>query len=316
MIKSKKLLPKIGVAGCRVTTRDLIHDLMDLGYPIEALITIPPKIAKQRYHISGYDDLSNLAQKNNITLCPISDYSLKKSEDDKSKITNLGLDILIVLGWQRIIPAWLLEILDIGAFGMHGGPLHPPKGRGHSVINWSLIEGKRSFNCYLFKYVEKIDAGPIVASKSFDITHWDTCETLHFKYQLSMVTLLREHMPALLSKTAKLLPQRSSGATYYPKRVPEDGLINWNNEVTYVHNFVKALTAPYPGAFAYFEKKKVVIWDAQPFDKNITWNKKPGTILKVFYNAKFLVQTRHYALLVNRYEGARLKKSDERKILG
>ena len=71
MIKSKKLLPKIGVAGCRVTTRDLIHDLMDLGYPIEALITISPKIAKQRYHISGYDDLSNLAQKNNITLCPI-----------------------------------------------------------------------------------------------------------------------------------------------------------------------------------------------------------------------------------------------------
>ena len=59
--------------------------------------------------------MSNLVQKNNITLCPISDYSLKKSEDDKAKITNLGLDILIVLGWQRIIPAWLLEILDIGA---------------------------------------------------------------------------------------------------------------------------------------------------------------------------------------------------------
>ena len=55
MIKSKKLLPKIGVAGCRVTTRDLIHDLMDLGYPIEALLTIPPKIAKQQYHISGYN---------------------------------------------------------------------------------------------------------------------------------------------------------------------------------------------------------------------------------------------------------------------
>ncbi|MFW0778066.1 MAG: methionyl-tRNA formyltransferase [Rickettsiales bacterium] len=305
----------LGFAGCRVTTRDAMANLIANGYTISYLLTISPEDAENTYHISGYEDLQPFAEEHGIKVYHVKDYKLKTSDEDRKAITEMGLDALIVLGWQRVIPKWVLDLLPIGAMGMHGGPKLPPFGRGHSVMNWSLIEGRGEFLSYLFFYLEKVDAGPIIGTCKYDINPWDTCETLHFKYQLSMGRLLIENLPNILSGDFTPTPQSNQGATYYPKRTPEDGHINWNLPVEQVHNLIRGVTHPYPGAFTMMGDKKLMVWRAQPFDSKLTWNKEPGTIVEVFYNGKAVVQARDFGLLIHDYEGHEFTPEDKGKLL-
>ena len=82
--------------------------------------------------------------------------------------------------------------------------LNPPHGRGHSVMNWSLIEGRKKFTSYLFKLDKNVDSGTIVGLKEFDINYWDTCETLHFKYMLTMVRLILLNIDRIKKKEFKV----------------------------------------------------------------------------------------------------------------
>jgi methionyl-tRNA formyltransferase len=299
---NKNFGKKIAVAGCRDNTSDLLNYLVTAGYEIEFVLSISPDDANNRYHISGYTDPKPVAQENNIPVFYAKDYKLK-TEEDINFFENNQIDLLIVLGWQRIIPKEVLDCINIGAVGMHGSCEPLPFGRGHSVLNWSCIEGRERFITNLFFYREKVDSGPIIATYEFDINVHDTCETLHFKYRLSLKRILEVNLEDILLDRVSGIPQTSIGTTYYPKRTPEDGLINWNSKCSDIYNLIRGVTAPYPGAISYFQDKPVHIWRGHQFDTKLTWNKQPGTIVEVFNNGKFIVQTRDFGFIVHEWEG-------------
>ena len=293
----------IAYAGCKSTTMECMQALIEDNYNIDYLITLAPEQG-ERYQVSGYLDMADFADKHGISVYYPKDYSLKDKEDIEA-ISKLHIDLLIVIGWQRLIPEWLLDILSIGAVGMHGSAEPLPKGRGRSPINWSLIEGRRRFLAHMLKYSKGVDAGMIVDVQEFDINPFDICETLHFKSRIAMNRLLKQHLPALLSNTAKLIPQPTNvEPTYYPKRTPQDGLIDWNKSTEEIYNLVRAVTHPFPGAFSFLGKSKVYIWQAQPFDTKILYpDKLNGEIVEVFHNNKFIVKTSDSSLLVTESEG-------------
>jgi len=296
---------RIGVAGCRDNTADLLQWLTGKGYQVNHLLTVPPEDANTKYSISGYVDLEPLATDLGVETYQVEDYLLKNdSGRDFDAIAAMDLDLLIVLGWQKILPAWALNLFKIGAVGMHGSSKPLPFGRGHSVLNWSAVEGRDEFIANLFFYLPRVDAGPIVGKHGFDINDHDTCETLHFKYRLAMMRILERELPRVLTGDSSGEIQSTEGATYYPKRTPSDGLVNWNAPVRDVYNLIRGVTDPYPGAFSYLNGEKVMIWRANPFDTRLTWSAKPGRIVEVFHNGKFVVQTRDYGLIVHDYEGA------------
>ena len=304
----------ISFIGCRNTTKEIISRLLDSKIKIENLITINKKNL-HKYHISGYKDLSKFCNKNKIKIHYVEKYNLK-SEKDLNLFKKLNIDILFVLGWQRIIPESILKLLTIGAFGMHGTPLRPPHGRGHSVMNWSLIEGRKKFTSYLFKLDKNVDSGAIVGLKEFDINYWDTCETLHFKYMLTMLRLILSNIERIKKKNSRYQQQDSKNISYYKKRTPEDSLINWKNSTFNIYNFIRAVTKPYPPAFTFLKKKKITIFKSQPFDSKIQWKKSvPGEIVEVFDNSFFVVKTLDSSLLVTEHFGDINKKHKGMKFL-
>ena len=291
-------MKKLGLAGCRDNTADVYKSLIDAGFAVEALLTISPESAEKSYHISGYVDMANVINASKTELVHVEDYSLRKSAEDKSRLLGLDLDLLIVIGWQRIIPKWYLDALSIGAIGMHGASKPLPFGRGHSALNWSLIEQRTEFFDSLFFYTPKADDGDIIGTHRFDISSRDTCQTLHYKHRLSMKRLLIRELPGILNGTTVTKRQPTEGATYYPKRSPKDGKINWNFRASEIDALVRAVTEPYPGASTNLGDDVLEIWAGQPFDTMITWNAKPGTILECFHDGNFIVQTRDYGYLV------------------
>ena len=317
MKDSIKNIKKIAVVGCKYTTRDFILGLESHGYTIDHCITIIPNKSKQQ-RISGYYDLRKLLKSKSIPYTLVKRYNLK-SEEDKENLLDLKLDLLLVIGWERLIPDWWLNQLSIGAFGMHGSSKPLPHGRGRSPLNWSLIQDKKIFFTHLIKYKPGIDDGDIVDFQIFDITKLDNCLILHYKNLVSMIKLCAKNLPFLLEGTAKFITQSSIGKSYYPKRSPKDGIIYWSDSSNDIYNLIRAVTKPYPGAFSYFcdnPDNKVFIWRAIPFDTHINFDSKPGEITQVFYDGSFIVKTGDTSMLVLESEGYEFTEKDKGKWFG
>lgn len=299
---------RVAVIGCKHTTRDFIVGLERFGYVIDHCITIPPALGES-CKVAGYTDLREFLEERRIAYTQADRYDLKSDEDEHA-IRALGLDMLLVIGWQRLIPQYLLSALSIGAFGMHGSSKPLPHGRGRSPMNWSLIQNKDTFYTHLFRYLPGVDNGPIVGVKRFDLTRFDTALTAHFKNQVAMLQLCIENLPDLLAGRAVLQPQPVDGVSYYPKRTAEDGLINWSAGTLEIYNLIRAVTRPFPGAYTFLDDdhdKKLIIWRAIPFDTQIQWpSAHAGEIVEAFGGGYFVVKTDDASLLVEDYAGPRV----------
>ncbi len=309
---------RMGVVGCKHTTIEFIDGLRRAGFVPDACITIPPELGTSQ-HVAGYLDLRAPLAERGIPVHEAHAYSLKH-EAEEASVSSLKLDLLFVIGWQRLIPEWLLRRLSIGAFGMHGSSRPLPHGRGRSPMNWSLIQNKTSFFTHLFRYEPGIDDGRVAGVQVFDITLFDTALTLHHKNTLAMIHLAIRLMPDLVRGAAGLTPQSSEGATYYPKREPEDGLIDWEDSTTDVYNLVRAVTRPFDGAFTFLANdasKYVTLWRAIPFDEHLFADRGvPGELLHVFHGREFVVKTGTSTLLILESDGYHPTAADVGKRFG
>ncbi len=279
----------IAVAGNQTTTIDLTNALLETGYSIQYLINVGPEKA---HMISDYVDLSDFTIQHNIKLIRPMKYTMLDDES-KTLFQSLHFDVLIVVGWQRLIPDWLLQRLSVGAFGMHGSSQPLPKGRGRSPMVWSIIEDRKQFLTNLFRYDSGVDSGQIVGTQPFDINPWDTIRSLQHKNALAQVQLLIKYLPDLLAHRANLIPQPTDvKPTYYPKRVPDDGIIDWRDTSERIDRLVRAVTKPYPGAFTLADGMKLFVWRGHPFDQSLHFKDTiPGEIIASFYDSTFIVKT-------------------------
>ncbi len=293
---------RIAVFGCKATTRLLIEHL-EVPYPIRYLVTLSPSVGA-KHEVADYMDLKPWAEARGMEVYQARYYSLKHPEDI-AHLRDLQLDLAFVIGWQRLIPAEVLSELRIGAFGMHGSASNLPRGRGRSPMNWSLIEGRQVFYTNLFLYDPGVDSGDVVDTFKFQITPHDTAETLHYKNTLAMKYLIERNIEGLVHGQFRRIPQDLSlSPTYYPKRTPDDGLIDWEADVNSIDRFIRAVTRPFAGAFTFVGSQLVRIWRAQVFDVHDFGYERaaPGTIVAVFERRAFLVKCFGGLLLVTDYE--------------
>ena len=291
---------KIVVCGCTDFGYEIVDFLLTNGINISHLVSLSPEQAIQ-YKVSGYKSFELLSTKYGIPIYYPKLYSMKETDFDFFKEEKF--DLLLVCGWQRLIPNKILETIKICGIGSHGSSELLPKGRGRSPVNWSIIEGKKQFILQLFMLTPEIDDGDIVYHETFDINEWDTCKTIYYKTSVVMKRALLKLIPNILSNNFSRTPQ-SGEPSFYPKRTPDDGLIDWNKPLEEIHNFVKALTKPYPGAFSFIDKQKIMIWEAQPFDRKITFSDaKLGEIVEKFSTGDLVVKCNDGTLLITDYEG-------------
>jgi len=292
---------KIVICGCTEAGFETLEFLLEQNITISYIVSLNDEQAK-KWNVSGYCSFDKLSKKYNIPIYYPKSYSLKEKED-LDFFQHHSFDLLILGGWQRLIPDDVLSTLKIGGVGVHGSSEMLPKGRGRSPVNWSLIEGKNKYILQLFLMTPGIDDGDILDYQTFDINKWDTCRTLYYKISIVQKQKLLELIPKLIKNEFKRIPQTGE-PTFYPKRTPDDGLINWNQTSEKLYDFIRAITKPYPGAFSYLDNKKIKIWKAQPFDNKITYDQnKVGQIVEIFSSGDFVVNCYTGSLLVTEYDG-------------
>ncbi len=167
--------------------------------------------------------------------------------DLADRIGALEPDFLFSFYYRKMLKAPLLAAARRGALNMHGSLL--PQYRGRAPVNWAVLHGAHETGATLHYMTEKPDDGDIVAQTRVPILPDDTAGEVFAKVTVAAEITLDVALPLLVAGTAPRVRQDLASGRYFGGRRPEDGTIDWNRDVTTIHNLVRAVAPPYPGAF-------------------------------------------------------------------
>jgi methionyl-tRNA formyltransferase len=171
-----------------------------------------------------------------------------------AKITALQPDFLFSFYYRSLLSEALLSIPTRGALNMHGSLL--PKYRGRAPVNWAILNGEHEAGATLHYMVARADAGDIVDQQAVPILRNDDALCVMNKVTVAAETVLARSLPSLLAGTARRTPQQIVAGQYFGRRRPEDGRIDWHRPAIEIHNLIRAVAPPFPGAFTNVDGQK------------------------------------------------------------
>ena len=161
-------------------------------------------------------------------------------------IAGCKADFLFSFYYRSMLKPPLLELAPRGALNMHGSLL--PKYRGRAPVNWAIIHGETETGATLHYMDVTPDSGDIVAQAAVPILPDDNAREVFDKVTDAAERVLRGALPTLVAGRAPRIAQDARAATYFGGRTPEDGRIDWSRSATSIHDLVRGVAPPYPGA--------------------------------------------------------------------
>ena len=164
-----------------------------------------------------------------------------------ARVEALAPDFIFSFYYRQLLPERVLNAAQRGALNMHGSLL--PKYRGRVPVNWAVIRGERETGATLHYMTARSDAGDIVDQQAVPILADDTAFEVLTKVTVAAELVLWRSLPALIRGDAPRHRQDPALATYFGRRRPEDGCIDWRDGAAAIHDLVRGVAPPYPGAY-------------------------------------------------------------------
>jgi methionyl-tRNA formyltransferase len=186
------------------------------------------------------------------------------------KLQALAPDYIFSFYYRHMIPSEILASAKIAALNMHGSLL--PKYRGRAPVNWAILHGETETGATLHVMEAKPDAGDIVGQSAVAIGPDETATEVFGKVSDAAVKVINQALPDLIAGKVPRKPNELQKGSYFGGRKPSDGQIHWNQTARQVHNLVRAVAPPYPGAFTDHEGKTVIVAKTSlngPFPANL-----------------------------------------------
>jgi|SRR5579872_3917601 len=185
--------------------------------------------------------------------------TIKNNSDFRSQLTRLRPDAIIVVGYGRIIPQWMLDVPPLGNINLHASLL--PRYRGAAPIQWAIARGETVTGVTSMKIDAGLDTGDILLQREFPIAPEDTAETLAPKLAVVGADLIVETLHGLQAGTVRPRSQDHSQATLAPILRKEDGLVDFSRSAIEILNRMRGFI-PWPGAYSQFRGKNLHLWRA------------------------------------------------------
>ena len=238
----------MGIAG--------LNSLERAGFPIVQIYSHEDDPAEKRW----FDSVQEWGKGKRIPVECRADLDQKEMAE---KIAALQPEMIFSFYYRHMIGEEILRIPPKGAYNLHGSLL--PAYRGRCPVNWVLLNGEVRTGVTLHHMVRRADAGDIVGQEVVRISEDDTALTLYGKLCAASETLLDELLPLMRDGLAPCIPQDISRGSYFGRRRPEDGRIDWNWPAVRIYNLIRAVTDPYPGAFCKLpDGSTLMVWWGVP----------------------------------------------------
>ena len=170
-------------------------------------------------------------------------------------------DIIFAFYYRSMLPMSVLGLAPMGAFNMHGSLL--PRYRGRAPTNWAVLHGETETGATLHEMQATPDSGDIVDQSAVPILPDDTAEQVFDKVTVAAEQVLWRCLPAMMAGAIPRRPNDIAHGSYFGRRRPEDGRIDWSRPAAQVYNLIRAVAPPYPGAFTEVAGVRLVIADAR-----------------------------------------------------
>ena len=198
---------------------------------------------------------------------------IKNNEEFRTQLAAIHPDAIIVVGYGRIVPQWMIELPRLGNLNLHASLL--PKYRGAAPIQWAIANGESITGVTTMRIDAGLDTGDILLQRELPIGSDDTAETLGPKLAAVGADLMAETLRGLESGQVLPVPQDHAKATLAPILKKEDGRINFARTANEVFNRLRGFQ-PWPGAYTTFKSKTLQVHKARPVVSNIRLD--PGEI--------------------------------------
>lgn len=191
-------------------------------------------------------------------------------------ISNSLPKLILICSFNKILPDKTIRLVNF--INVHLGDL--PKYRGRANVNWSIINGEKEIVISVHKVTPDLDGGNIYAKYPIKI---EDHESVGDVYEKINKKLAKEISPLLQKVVGGFKGAKQKGnATYCVTRLPSDGIINFNDTTQNIFNFIRAQSKPYPGAFTYYNNKKMTVWSSIiPKSPKKYVGRVPGRIIQI-----------------------------------
>jgi len=188
---------------------------------------------------------------------------IKDNEEFRAQLIAIRPDAIIVVGYGRIIPPWMIDLPRLGNINLHASLL--PKYRGAAPIQWAIACGETATGVTTMRIDAGLDTGDILMQKEIPLAPEETTETLAPRLAAIGADLIVETLLGLANGTVQARPQENSEATLAPVLKKEDGRIDFRRSAQEICNRLRGFQ-PWPGAFTSFRGKSLNVWEAKPIE--------------------------------------------------
>lgn len=231
-----------------------LRELLDQQIRIPLLFTHPDDPAESRW----FGSVKELAETHGIKVAMPEDPNTVEwlAEGRRARP-----DFVFSFYYRHMLSAAWLALPKRGALNMHGSLL--PKYRGRAPVHWAIIHGETVTGASLHYMLEKPDAGAVVDQQAVPIGENDTALVVSQRVAEAAQVVLRRSLPKLIAGSAPARPLDLAQGSYFGRRRPADGRIDWHAGARAIHDLVRAVAPPFPGAFTEAHGQRIEVWETR-----------------------------------------------------
>lgn len=238
------------------SSKQMLEAMIEAGFPISCVFSVDEQYSAG---ISGYQPIHKIAEENGIRF---KKFRKINDQENVELIKSIAPDYIFVIGLSQLVKKEIIDSAKIGVVGFH--PTALPKMRGRAANVWQVLLGVHDAKVSLFFIDEGTDSGDILGQEPYVIEDTDYAEDVGRKIDEAAAKISRRVLKQIMDGTIKPIKQNEEEATYLLRRVPEDGLIDWNLPIKNIHTLIRAVSHPFPGAFGKYDgKHQIIIWRAE-----------------------------------------------------
>ncbi|MGH9513843.1 MAG: methionyl-tRNA formyltransferase [Terriglobales bacterium] len=241
-----------------------LEKLVKAGFEVRLAVTQPDRL-RGRGMESAFSPVKQKALELQLSITQPD--GIKNNVEFRDQLAAAKPDAIIVVGYGRIIPQWMIDLPSLGNINLHASLL--PKYRGAAPIQWAIAGGEVMTGVTTMRINTGLDTGDILLQKEISIAPGDTALTLGPKLAAIGSEVIIETLRGLQAGTLHPRPQDDKEATLAPILRKEDGRIDFHRAAADICNRIRGFQ-PWPGAFTAFRKKNLHIWQAKPIHREIS----------------------------------------------
>jgi methionyl-tRNA formyltransferase len=240
-----------------------LEKLVDAGFEVRLVVTRPDRPRGRGMEVTASPVKQSAG---GLGIPVVQPDKIKYNAEFRAQLEALQPAAIVVVGYGRIIPRWMIDLPALGNLNVHASLL--PKYRGAAPIQWAIAQGETITGVTTMRIDAGLDTGDILLQSELPIGAQDTAETIAPKLATMGAELMIKTLQGLQAGTVHARPQDHAQATLAPLLKKDDGHIDFHRTATEIWNRLRGFQ-PWPGAFTTFRGKNLHVWSARPVDTDV-----------------------------------------------